>query len=437
MHILISCVGSAGDVHPFIAIGQALARRGHEVELVTSPHFAPRIEAAGLTCTPVGTEAEFAQVVHHPDLWNPRTSFPVLWLAIAQRLVEAHRLLVARAQPGRTVLVGSTLALHVRLAQETHRIPAAMVHLSPVCMWSAQAPAVIPGLGDLSGWPPALVRLIQAAIERGFIDRVMAPGFDRIRRDLGLPPARRLLSRWVNSPQRVVCAWPEWFSPKQTDWPVQAVTTGFARWSGTAAQSLDPALLSFLNAGPPPIGFTPGSAMAHGRDFFARALAASAALNQRALLITPYADQLPHPLPPHAHAVSYAPFDALLPRLAALVHHGGIGTTAQALAAGLPQGVAPFAHDQFDNAARLAKLGVALRLSARSPVREWSDALARLTSDASIAADCRHHATLMAEDSDAADRIADQIEALQAGSVHPGTGSAAGTGQASTCGRPR
>ena len=412
MHILISCVGSAGDVHPFIAIGQVLARRGHEVELITSPHFASRIEAAGLTCTPVGTEADFEKVVHHANLWNPRTCFPVLWQAIAQRLVEAHRLLIARAQPGRTVLVGSTLAMPVRLAQETHGLPAAMVHLSPVCIWSAQAPAVLPGLGDLSGWPPALVRLIQAAIERGFIDRVVAPGFDRIRAELGLPPVRRLLSHWINSPQRVVCAWPDWFAPKQSDWPAQAVTTGFARWSGTAAQALDPALLRFLNAGPPPIGFTPGSAMAQGRDFFARALAASAALNQRALLITPYVDQLPNPLPPHAHAVSYAPFDALLPRLAALVHHGGIGTTAQALAAGLPQAVLPFAHDQFDNAARLVKRGVALRLAARSSVRQWADTLARLQNDESIAAACRHHAGLMADDHDAADRIADQIEAL-------------------------
>ena len=413
MHILISCVGSAGDVHPFIAIGQALARRGHEVELLTSPHFAARIEAAGLACTPVGTEADFDHVVHHPDLWNPRTCFPVLWQAISQRLVEAHRLLIARAQPGRTVLVGSTLAMPVRLAQETHGLPTAMVHLSPVCMWSAQAPAVLPGLGDLSGWPPALVRLIQSAVERGFIDRVVAPGFDRIRRDLGLPPVRRVLSQWINSPDRVVCAWPDWFSPKQTDWPAQAVTTGFARWSGTAGQTLDPALLSFLNAGPAPIGFTPGSAMAQGRDFFARAVASSAALNQRALLITPYADQLPHPLPPHAHAVSYAPFDALLPRLAALVHHGGIGTTAQALAAGLPQAVLPFAHDQFDNATRLVKRDVALRLTARSSVRQWTDTLARLQNDTSIASACRHHARLMAEDSDAVEHIADQIEGLR------------------------
>ena len=412
MHILISCVGSAGDVHPFIAIGQALARRGHEVELITSTHFAARIEAAGLTCTPIGTEADFEQVVHHPDLWNPRTCFPVLWQAISQRLVEAHRLLISRAQPGRTVLVGSTLAMPVRLAQETHGLPTAMVHLSPVCIWSAQAPAVLPGLGDLSGWPPALVRLIQSGVERLFIDRVVAPGFDRIRRDLGLPPVRHVLSQWINSPDRVVCAWPEWFAPKQTDWPAQAVTTGFARWSGTADQPLAPALLNFLNAGQAPIGFTPGSAMAQGRDFFARALAASAALNQRALLITPYADQLPHPLPPHAHAVSYAPFDALLPRLAALVHHGGIGTTAQALAAGLPQAVLPFAHDQFDNATRLVKRGVGLRLTARSSVRQWAQTLERLRNDASISAACQRHAALMAEDSDAADRIAEWIESV-------------------------
>jgi rhamnosyltransferase subunit B len=412
MHILISCVGSAGDVHPFIAIGQALARRGHEVELVTSTHFAARIEAAGLACTPVGTEADFDHVVHHPDLWNPRTCFPVLWQAISQRLVEAHRLLIARAQPGRTVLVGSTLAMPVRLAQETHGLPTAMVHLSPVCMWSAQAPAVLPGLGDLSGWPTTLVRLIQAAVERGFIDRVVASGFDRIRRDLGLPPVRRVLSHWINSPDLVVCAWPEWFSPKQPDWPAQAVTTGFARWSGTAGQSLAPELLSFLDAGPAPIGFTPGSAMAQGRDFFARALAASAVLNQRALLITPYADQLPNPLPPHAHAVSYAPFDALLPRLAALVHHGGIGTTAQALAACLPQAVLPFAHDQFDNATRLVKRGVALRLTARSSVRQWATTLDRLLRDPSIAAACQRHEALMVEDGDAAQRIADLIEAM-------------------------
>lgn len=409
MHILISCVGSAGDVHPFIAIGQALTQRGHAVELLTSPHFRQRIEAAGLDFTPIGTEADYQRVVQRAALWNPRRSFPVLWQELQMRLVEAHQTLLSRVQPGRTLLVGSTLAWPVRLAQETHALPAVTVHLSPICMFSARAPAVLPAVGDLSGWPAPLVRLIQASIERGFIDRVVAPGFDEIRRGLGLEPARRVMSQWVNSPQRVVCAWPDWYAPQQPDWPAQAMTTGFPRWSA-ADTSLAPALVEFLEAGPTPIGFTPGSAMAHGRDFFARALASCAASNRRALLITPYADQLPRLLPSFAHAVSYAPFDRLLPRLAALVHHGGIGTTAQALAAGIPQGVVPFAHDQFDNAMRVVRRGVGVRMSLNGSEIRWTRALDRLLNDPAIAAACQRHAALMHDDSDAAERIADAIE---------------------------
>jgi len=409
MHILISCVGSAGDVHPFIAIGTALAQRGHDVELLTSPHFRTRIEAAGLGFTPVGTEADYQRVVQQAALWHPRRSFPVLWQEMQPRLLEAHRSLLSRVQPGRTMLVGSTLAWPVRLAQETHGLPAVTVHLSPICMFSAQAPAVLPGVGDLSGWPAPLVRLIHSSVERGFIDRVIVPGFDPIRRALGLPPVRRVMSHWVNSPQQVVCAWPEWFAPHQADWPTQAVTTGFPRWSAADA-SLEPTLVEFLEGGTAPIGFTPGSAMAHGRDFFARALAACAALNRRALLITPYADQLPQPLPPFAQAVGYAPFDLLLPRLAALVHHGGIGTTAQALAAGVPQGLVPHAHDQFDNATRLVKRGVGVRLPARGSARRWSQAIDRLINDPAIAAACRRDSALMAQEGDAAQRIADLIE---------------------------
>jgi rhamnosyltransferase subunit B len=181
---------------------------------------------------------------------------------------------------------------------------------------------------------------------------------------------------------------------------------------------LDTDLRRFLEAGPAPIGFTPGSAMAHGRDFFDRALAASRRLGRRALLITPYADQLPDPLPSFAQAVDYAPFDLLLPRLAALVHHGGIGTTAQALAAGKPQGVLPFAHDQLDNAARIERLGVGLQLGRRRRRSvDWVSDLDRLLNDAHIAGTCQQYAALMAAEPDAPGRIAQAIEALAAGSA--------------------
>ncbi len=408
MHVLISCVGSAGDVHPFLAIGQALAHRGHAVELMASPHFEARVAAAGLGFVPFGSTDDYARIVEQAELWSPRRGFALLWRELQPRLVAAHDALLARVEPGRTVLVGSTLAWHVRLAQETHGLPAATVHLSPLCLFSAHAPARLPGWVDMHGWPPGLVRALHTLIERGAIDRVVAPGLDAVRRQLGLAPVRRVMSTWMHSPQRVICAWPESFAPTQLDWPAQAVTTGFPRWSGTPDAPPDAALDDFLDSGAAPVGFTPGSAMAHGRPFFERALLACGALGLRAVLITPYTDQLPRPLPAFAHALRYAPFERLLPRLRALVHHGGIGTGAQALAAGLPQGFVPFAHDQFDNAARWQREGVGLRFGRGA----WTRTLERLLHDPAIAAACARQAACMEPAGAAPLRIAELLEDL-------------------------
>jgi rhamnosyltransferase subunit B len=408
VHALVSCVGSAGDLNPFLAVGQVLAQRGHRVDIMASPVFAARVAAAGLGFLPFGSVAQYERIVQQAALWDPRRSFALMWREMAPQLEAAHAALVAHIEPGRTVLVGSTLAWHVRLAQETHAVPALTVHLSPVCIFSGLAPARLPGLFDLRGWPAGWVRELQSVVERLAIDRVVAPEFDRIRRRLGLPPVRRVLSHWVNSPQGVACAWPADFAPPQADWPPQAVTTGFPRWAAAPGQTLAPDLAAFLAEGPAPVGFTPGSAMAHGREFFERALKASAALGQRAMFITPYADQLPQPLPPWAHHAAYAPFDLLLPRLRALVHHGGIGTGAQALAAGLPQGFAPLAHDQFDNALRWAEQGVGVRFGRRG----WARSLQRLLDDAAIAKACQRQAAHLEPAGAAPDRIADLVQAL-------------------------
>lgn len=409
MRILVSCVGSAGDVHPFLAIGAALARRGHEVEMQASPYFRQRIEAAGLAFLPLGTEDDYRRIVQCADLWSPRRSFALMWQHMQPKLMEAHDALLRRVVPGETVLVGSTLAWQTRLAQETQGLPAATVHLAPLCIFSGSAPARLPSTPKLSGWPVGLVRAVQATVERGFIDRVVAPGLDAVRRQLGLAPVRRVLSRWVHAPQRVIAAWPDWFAPAQADWPPQAVTTGFVRWPSAPGATLPDALSRFLADGAAPVGFTPGSAMAHGRDFFQRGLRACEDLGLRAVLITPYGDQLPSPLPSFAQAVAYAPFDLLMPRLRAMVHHGGIGTGVEAWAAGIPQGLAPFAHDQFDNTDRWVHQGLGLRMASR----RWTACLERLVHDPTIAAKCSSRARAEIGVADPAQRAADLIEALR------------------------
>jgi len=411
MHVLISCVGSAGDVYPFIAIGQALRKRGHRVDLLTSPYFRERIESAGLQFAPIGTLDDYQEAVSNADLWHPRRGFPLIWRSIERNLRSAYQQIVDRADSD-TVLVGSTLAFNSRLAQEKLGLSGATVHLSPSCIFSARAPAKWPGLGWLGYLPHWLTQVLLNSIERAFIDPVVLPSLNALRNELGLSPVRQVMSHWVNSPDQVICAFPDWFAPPQSDWPTHSVTTDFPRWGG-AETSLDPALVDFLEAGPPPIGITPGSAMAHGRPVFDRALAACDALGLRAVVVTPYRDQLPARLPACVKQVDYAPFELLLPKLAACVHHGGIGTSAQCLAAGLPQLVTPWAHDQFDNASRLQNLGVAESIAPLASTNSWARVLSKLMHDEGVATACRNWALKCRGGEPATAQIVDHIEKLQ------------------------
>lgn len=428
MHFLMSALGSAGDVHPFIAVGQALRGRGHAVELLASPWFRERIEAAGLGFLPLGDVDDYERIVRLPGLWRPTRGFSLLVRELLAGLPAALEAARPRVRPD-TVLVGSTLAWHLRLLQEQLGNPGATLHLSPMCIFSGDAPPCLPGFGGLDWLPPTAARAVLGVVERLFLEPLVAPGLNRVRARLGLPPVRRVMSGWLHSPDLVIAAWPAWFAPPQPDWPPQGVTTGFPFFSqapalATTASDAAPGhpgppvapdpLEQFLAAGPPPVGITPGSAMAHGRDFFAKAVAACQALGLRAVLVTPYADQLPNPLPPDCLHLPYVPFERLVPRLAALVHHGGIGTCAQALAAGVPQLVCAFAHDQFDNAHRLQRLGVGLRVGRHAWTGRWTEALAVAVGSAEVAERCARAAVAMRDARDAADDIAQQLEALGA-----------------------
>ncbi len=411
MHVLISAVGSAGDVHPFIAIGQALRRRGHEVDLLASAYFAERVSRAGLGFVAVGTLEDYQRGVANAEMWHPRRGFAAIWSEIQRQVLPSYELIAERVERARTILVGSTLAVGSRLAQEKLGLRGVTIHLSPSCIFSAAAPPRWPTLPRWSTRVPAgLTRPFQRWVERHFLDGVIAEEFNCTRTQLGLPPVQRIMSHWLNSPDLVLCAWPDWFAPAQEDWPPNTHTTGFPQWNQPTEKALSPELTAFLNTGSPPIAFTPGSSMAHGKAFFARAIAASQKNGQRALLVTPFADQIPARFPAGVLHQTYVPFDHLMPRVSALVHHGGIGTSATAMANAVPQLITPFAHDQFDNAMRIERLGVGRELRVGASIHDWSRALSELTSSADIRSSCLRYQQLLAAQGNAAEIIADHIE---------------------------
>jgi UDP:flavonoid glycosyltransferase YjiC (YdhE family) len=167
----------------------------------------------------------------------------------------------------------------------------------------------------------------------------------------------------MHSPQLNLCLFPDWFARPQPDWPPQTQLTGFVYYDRQGdGDDLPNTVNEFINAGSPPIIFTPGTAMKHANQFFLDCVEACGRLRRRGILLTGHPEQLPDELPADIRHFAYLPFSKVLPRTAALVHHGGIGTTAGAIAAGIPQVIRPMAHDQPDTAARVERLGIGVSL---------------------------------------------------------------------------
>jgi rhamnosyltransferase subunit B len=362
--VLIAALGSYGDVHPFLAIGRELQRRGNDVVMILPAMYESLTRSLGLEFVPAVSIEQFERISSKAELWHPVKGFHVIAEGVAESLGWFYQAIVNNHRPGRTGLVMSTLVLGGRVAQETLGIRGVTVHLSPAIIRSAIDPPRTPPLPTASWMPRWWNRLVYRAVDFLVIDRVMTGRLNVFRRSLGLAPVKRVFDGWIHSPDRVIGLFPDWFAPPPSDWPRQTVLTGFPLYDEADVTRVDPDLEKFLKEGEPPIAFTPGSAMRYGKEFFSEAVQACRLLGRRGVLLSRHLEHLPVNLPREIRHVDYAPFSRLLPRCAAIVHHGGIGTSAQAMAAGTPQLVVPMAHDQQDNAARLKRLGVSETLPA-------------------------------------------------------------------------
>jgi UDP:flavonoid glycosyltransferase YjiC (YdhE family) len=258
---------------------------------------------------------------------------------------------------------------------------------------------------------PAWFRRLQWRLIDGVSDRAICPWLNEFRGRLGLPPVRGVFREWMHSPLGLVAMFPEWFAPQQPDWPPQTRLVGFPLYSEEGVVEPARDVERFIDTGPPPLVFTPGSANVFGRDFFVAAADACQRLGRRGLLLTRFPEQVPTALPDGVRHVDFVPFRWLLTRSALLVHHGGIGSMSQALAAGVPQVIMPMGFDQCDNAARVERLGVGKSLP---PKRFRGPPLAEmirgLLDDSAVATRCRDVAARLA-DADGIALACDEIEA--------------------------
>jgi UDP:flavonoid glycosyltransferase YjiC (YdhE family) len=410
MHAILVSLGTDGDVYPYVGLGRRLRARGARVTLVANEHFRPLAADLGLGFRPLVSDAETHALLADRDFWRPLHSARAAARWGLGLIPRQYELVAGLARDPDAVLVGNPGVFAARLVQETRGTPLATLLLQPWMIPSTDAPPAMPGGLTLPRRTPRPLAAAYWRLVDAFGDLCVMGRLNAFRAALGLPPARRV-SRWWLSPQRVIGLFPDWYAPPQPDWPPQVRLAGFPLYDGGRGGGLPADVRDFCRAGPPPVAFTLGTGMMHAAGFFRAALRACRALGVRGLFLTKYPRQLPRPLPPAVRHCAFAPFLQLLPLCAAVVHHGGAGTVAKALATATPQLILPLAWDQPDNAARVKRLGVGDWLGThRRGGPHLARALARLMTPTTRAR-CRAAAARFGAD-DALDAAARWVEEL-------------------------
>jgi len=364
--VVMATIGSLGDLHPYIALALEMKKRFIEPVIATSNIYRQKIESLGIEFHPI-----------RPDM--PEQGTPD-YLEMMERVVEPNRgmeylfksMLVpavrdmyedlSAAIEDADLLVTHPIVLAGPPLAQKSRIPWVSTVLAPASIWSAFDPWVppnMPWLHKVLKGGPVFARLylnLVKAMSSPWLKEV-----DNLRAELGLPEGEHALFGGQFSANLNLVLFSSVLSQRQSDWPANTVITGFPFFDKKDNVPPDIDLLRFLGRGPAPIVFTLGSAAVHlAGDFYRESIAAARLLKRRAVLLVGSDENKPkHPLLEDIIAINYAPLGELLPRAAAMVHQGGVGTTGQGLRAGIPMLVVPFAADQPDNAARVERLGVA------------------------------------------------------------------------------
>lgn len=375
MNILITTFGTRGDIQPFIALGQGLQAAGHTVGLCTSEGYRAFVEENGLRYIDMNNAMlELAQSAIG-DVPNKREAMGMMkrmnaamgqmvqdeWRAaqtVQPDLIIYHPKCVGSIHVAEKLGIPAILSIPLPFYTPTREFPVPFLAKNP--------------LGDRFNRATYVMHRVQSAMFGGLIN-------DFRKNTLGLRGISRfadVLRRDNGEPVPVLYPFSPHVVPPPADYPAHVHVTGYWFMDRDADWTPDAALTDFLEAGPPPVYVGFGS-MPFQKGAASRTqsiLDALDATGQRAILARGWGGLAASDLPSSIHMVDAVPHDWLFPRLAAVVHHGGAGTTAAGLRAGKPTIVCPFLGDQPFWGNVVHKLGVG-----PAPIRQYNLSVATMT----------------------------------------------------------
>ena len=365
--IVINTIGTLGDLHPMIALAGALKNSGLEPVFATSHDYLPKIRKAGFKAHGVApglldraatlgfSEEEFMDKVITSQT-EMMTKFILGPLSETTRELE-------KVMEGAIAVIGGPFSYAGHIMADKYKVKFIMAVLQPGLMATCYNPMVTPEI-------PIFIAPAKNPFSRmwnkGWISlakfvgrRLFSKSINAVRVEHRLAPKLNMPIYDSEDTPLILGFYSDVLGPLESDMYPQTHITGFPIFDSQSGrpEKLDPALDNFIDAGPPPLVFSLGSLAFHvGRDFYLDSMVVTKQLGKRAVLLT--GKGMGFPSDKNIFVADYAPHSELFPRVDAIIHHGGIGSTGLALKAGKPQLIVPFNGDQFDNARRIKQLGI-------------------------------------------------------------------------------
>lgn len=412
--ILLTTHGSRGDLNPFLALGAGLRQRSHTVRFALSPALHDYAAEAGF---PVHRLADDAPITRPEGIYGSDSSVASLRTAVQQGILPTLRQKVEDLRAACAdvdLLVAASLQLPASLAADLTGLPWASVAVAPLAIPSAAFPpsplpfnwGVIQPLMNRMAW----------GVGKQLLRPIADPAINALRAEYGLPPRHDLLLTGNLSPDLVAVAVSPAFLPRPIDWPPHARMTGFCFADMPRHWHEPSTLAAFFQHDRPVIAVSSGS-QSQSVDktfgpFYEASITAIRQVGAQALVIGAAPGSLPKHLPDDVLAIPFAPFSAIYPRCAAVIHHGGIGTTAEALRAGTPMLISPWGFDQFFIGEQVERLGAGRWVDRkRATAAKLVDLLRQLLEEPRYREQARTIAAQIARE-DGVATLADALEAL-------------------------
>jgi len=360
VHITIATIGSRGDVQPYVALGQGLQRAGHRVQIAAEPTFADFIggEGLGFASISAGLKKALQEDVNRVGR-NPlrfMSWFENHFKPLARQLFCDLRAACTETD----ALLFSTFAFAAFHVAEALAIPALSLSLQPTTPTRAfgspivsPLPDWLPLRGQINWWGFRLSNLLFFRMIRGIVNECRQDILDLA------PVPWKFYTSLDASGLPTIIGYSPTVVPPPPDWGNWLHTTGYWFLDRKADWEPQAGLAEFLEAGAPPVCVGIGSMMDRDVDAFTGlVVGALHRSGKRGILLGGWGETGAKGLPESILQLRECPHDWLFPQMAAVVHHGGAGTTAAGLRAGVPSVLVPFFADQPFWADRVYKLGV-------------------------------------------------------------------------------